>query len=224
MTCKTLRVACALAALAPAAAFAQHFEAVDNIPWPRLGRYPAYTPEPPQPTEIWASWSSLYDNNIFRLSNDANRQVLLGTNDTSETVHRLAGGFRHEGLVTGRQRIRVEARGEYNLFQNFSELNHFAYGLRGEWLWELTNDLSGSVGYERRTRMIDLAAVQRPLKDIIAEDHGFVNGAWRIGPSMRARAGLDALRAKHEDESLAAGNSRSLTFTGGLDYVSTLGK
>jgi len=223
MTCKTLRVACALAALAPAAAFAQHFEAVDNIPWPRLGRYPAYTPEPPQPTEVWASWSSLYDNNIFRLSNDANRQVLLGTNDTSETVHRLAGGFRHEGLVTGRQRIRVEARGEYNLFQNFSELNHFAYGLRGEWLWELTNDLSGSVGYERRTRMIDLAAVQRPLKDIIAEDHGFVNGAWRIGPSMRARAGLDALRGKHEDESLAAGNSRSLTFTGGLDYVSTLG-
>src|SRR5690348_6989007 len=118
MTCKTLRVALALATLAPAAAFAQHFEAVDNIPWPRLGRYPAYTPEPAQPTEIWASGSYLHDNNIFRLSNDANRQALLGTNDTSETVYRLQAGFRHEGLVAGRQRIRVEARGELNLFQN----------------------------------------------------------------------------------------------------------
>jgi hypothetical protein len=138
-------------------------------------------------------------------------------------VWRLAAGFRHEGLVAGRQRIRVEARGEQYLFQNFDQLNHFAYGLRGEWLWELTNDFSGSVGYERRTRLIDLAAVQRPLKDIIVEDHGFVNGAWRIGPSMRARAGLDALRGKHEDEALAAGNARSLTFTGGLDYVTNLG-
>jgi len=223
MTCKTLRVAFALAALAPAAAFAQHFEAVDNIPWPRLGRYPAYTPEPAKPTEVWASASYLHDNNIFRLSNDQNRQAVLGTNDTSENVYRLLGGFRHEGLVTGRQRIRVEARGEFNLFQNFSELNHFAYGLRGEWLWEITNDLSGAVGYERRTRLIDLAAVQRPLKDIIVEDHGFVNGAWRIGPSMRARAGLDALRGKHEDESLNAAATRSLTFTGGLDYVTSLG-
>jgi len=50
-----------------------------------------------------------------------------------------------------------------------------------------------------------------------------VNGAWRIGPSMRARGAVDAVRGKHEDPALAAANSRALSGTAGLDYVTALG-
>jgi len=65
--------------------------------------------------------------------------------------------------------------------------------------------------------------VQRPIKDIIAEDHGFVAGAWRLGPSMRLRGALDATRQKHEDTDFAAADARALTGTGGIDYVTSVG-
>jgi hypothetical protein len=217
-----LRAALALALAAPAVALAQHFEAVDNIPWPRFGRFPAYPPEPPKDTEFWVHGSMLHDDNIFRLSKDANKQALLGTDDGSDNVYRLGLGARTEQRIVGRQSIRLEARGDYYAFQNFDALNNFSYGLRGEWLWEVTNDLTGALGYERRTRLADLAQLQRPVKDMIDEDHGFVNGAWRIGPSMRLRGAVDALRAKHENGDSAA-DSRALTGTTGLDYISSLG-
>src|SRR3954468_6729760 len=223
MTRISLRAALVMALLAPAAAFAQHFEAVDNIPWPRLGRYPAYPPEAPKATEFWVNGGALHDNNVFRLSKDANRQALLGTTDASDDIYRLEVGARHEQLIAGRQRIRLEARGDQYVFRNFDQLNNFAYGLRGEWLWEVTNDFNGSLGYERRTRLTDLAQLQAPIKDMIAEDHAFLNGAWRIGPSMRLRGGVDATRAEHQDNARAAANTRALTGTAGLDYVTALG-
>jgi hypothetical protein len=223
MTHRILRAAIVLVLLSPAAALAQHFEAVDNIPWPRLGRYPAYPPEPPRDTEIYARAGAVHDNNLFRLSPDANRQAILGTNDGSDDVYRVGAGIRHEMRIAGRQSIRLEARGDELKYSNFSQLDHFEYGLRGEWLWEVTNDVNGALGYERRTRLIDLAQVQAPVKDIIVEDHGFLNGAWRIGPSMRLRGALDALRGSHSDNTLAAGDSHALTGTLGVDYVTALG-
>src|SRR3954447_796824 len=104
-----LHAALALALLAPAAAIAQHFEAVDNIPWPVLGRFPAYPAEPPRPTEWWVRAGALRDNNIFRFADGVNRRNLLGSDDPSDEVLRVGAGIRHELLVTGRQRLRLGA-------------------------------------------------------------------------------------------------------------------
>jgi hypothetical protein len=218
-----LQAALALALLAPAAAFAQHFEAVDNIPWPTLGRFPAYPPpEAARPTELYVRAGVLRDNNIFRFADGVNRRNLLGNSDNpSDEVLRVGGGIRHESVVTGRQRLRLAASADNYSYHRHSLLDHVNYGLRGEWLWEFTNDLSGAVGYERRHRLVDLAQLQRPVKDMITEDHAFVNGAYRLGPSVRLRGAVDGAKA-NRDLSEAA-NSRALTLLGGVDYVTTLG-
>jgi hypothetical protein len=217
-----LRAALALALLAPGAALAQHFEAVDNIPWPTLGRFPAYPPEAGRPTEFYVRAGLLRDNNIFRFSDGVNRRNLLGSNDNpSDEVIRVGGGIRHEFLVTGRQRLRLAATGDQYSYHRHTVLNHVNYGLRGEWLWEVTNDLSGAVGYERRHRLVDLAQLQRPVKDMITEDHAFVNGAYTLGPSVRLRGAVDG--AKGSRDLNDAANSRALTVLGGVDYVTTLG-
>ena len=219
-----LQAALALALLAPAAAFAQHFEAVDNIPWPTLGRFPAYPPEAARPTEIYVRAGALRDNNIFRFADGVNRRNLLGNSDNpADEVLRVGAGIRHELLVTGRQRLRLAASGDQYSYHRNSLLNHVNYGLRGEWLWELGNDLSGALGYERRHRLADLAQLQRPVKDMITEDHAFVNGAYRLGPSVRLRGAVDGAKAKRSESVFNANNSRALTVLGGVDYVTTLG-
>jgi hypothetical protein len=219
----TINAAAAIAFLAPAAAFAQNFQAVDTIPWPDGGRFPAYAGEPLRPTEVWVQGGLLHDNNIFRLSKDVNTRAVLGNDNRSETIGRLGAGIRHEMLVAGRQRLRLEARGDQYVYHDHSLLNHFEYGLRGEWLWEFTNDLSGAVGYDRRTRLIDLAQQQRPIKDTITEDHAYANGAYRLGPSVRLRGALDGTNAKHSDSALQAAGIHATSVIGGVDYVTTLG-
>lgn len=220
---KTIQAAVALALAAPAAAFAQHFEAVDTIPWPYLGRFPAYAVEPLRPTEIWVQGGLLHDNNVFRFSKDANVRALTGHDERADTIARLGAGIRHEQRVFGRQRVRLEARGEQFSFQENSLLDHFAYGLRGEWLWEFTNDLSGTLGYERRRRLVDMAQLQRPVKDLVIEQHAFATAAYMLGPSVRLRGALDGTKGEHSDTGREAANARVDSVIGGIDYVTTLG-
>ena len=219
----TINAAAAIALLAPAAAFAQttNFQTIDTIPWPDSGRFPAYTGEGLRPTEVWVQGGLLHDNNVLRLSSGAPNPT--GITSRSETIGRLGAGFRHEQLVAGRQRLRFEGRGDQYVFDKNSGLDHFSYGLRGEWLWELTNDLSGAAGYERRKRLVDLAQLQRPVKDMITEDHAYANGAYRLGPSVRLRGGLDWTKARRSEAVTQADNIRATSAIGGVDYVTTLG-
>src|SRR3954452_16155902 len=111
---KSHRVHAAVAAalLAPAAAFAQSFNAVDTIPWPSTGRFPAYPVSPPRPTEICAQAGAVYDSNVFRLSKDAHTRAILVDDTRSDTIALFGAGIRHEQLIAGRQRLRLEARGD----------------------------------------------------------------------------------------------------------------
>jgi hypothetical protein len=218
----TIQAAVAIAFLAPAAAFAQAFNTVDTIPWPSTGRFPAYPANPPRPTEVWAQAGVVYDSNVFRLSKDANTRALLGNDTRSDTIARFGAGIRHEQLIAGRQRVRFEARGDQYQYNQNSLLNHFEYGLRGEWLWQVTNDLAGAIGFDRRQRLIDLAQSRAPVKDLIIEDHAFVNGAYQLGPSIRLRSSLDGVRAKHSEVVRENDQLHSTTVIGGVDYVTPL--
>jgi exopolysaccharide biosynthesis operon protein EpsL len=222
MTRNITRAAVALAFLAPGAGLAQQFNTVDTIPWPALGRFPAYQTQLPRPTEMWVQAGALHDSNLFRLSSGADANRVLGSSDRSDTVIRAGGGIRHEQLIAGRQRLRLEASGDQYSYHRYTQLNHVAYRLAGTWLWELGNDLSGTVGYERRRRLIDLAGIQRPIKDLITEDHLFASGAYLLGPSVRLRGGVDGFKGSHSAVSGEFANSTITTVTGGADYVTTL--
>ncbi len=219
----TLHAAVLLALAAPGAALAQHFDAVDTIPSATGGRFPAYGIEPPRPTEVYVRGGIVHDDNVFRLSNSANAQAILGTSDRSETITRAGVGIRHEQRIFGRQSIRLAANLDQYDYKRFSLLNHTEYGFRGEWLWEFTNDLSGTAGFERRHRLVDLAQRQRAVKDMITEDHAFLTGAYLLGPTVRLRGGLDGARGRHSDATANAADVRTTTATGAIEYVTPLG-
>ena len=210
MNRRLLQAAVALALAAPGAALAQ-FLPIEQIPWPSSGRFPAYPVEAPRPTEVYVQGGWYYDSNILRQP----------TGEESDWALRAGAGIRHEQRIVGRQSVRLQARGDQYKFNRFDNLDHFAYALRGEWLWEFTNDLNGSLGFEREQRLVDLA--QRTGDDLVVENHGFVNGTYRLGPNTRLRGGLDAVRNDRDDEAFANAELRSNSVFVGADYVTPLG-
>lgn len=200
----------ALAAALPGAAAA--FDAVDTQIYPSSGFFPAYPASGTAalPFQLWGQAGIMSDNNIFRRS----------ANEESEQIARFGAGVRNDIRVYGRQTIRLQAEANAYVYNNFSDLDHVAYGLLGEWRWELGNDLSGTVGYTRRKFQADLAEVARGVRDLITDNRFYANGQWRLGPSVRLRAGADYAVIERPLRTIAELRTAGATF--GADYVSGL--
>lgn len=187
------------------------FEAVDALRPSSSGRFPAYAGEPATLSEFWVQGGVMLDSNILRSS--------AGT--PTETVGRVGIGGRKDLYVLGRQMVRLEGRVDAYGFNRFSELDNIGYGGNAEWHWELGNDLSGVLGASRRHYQRDLSQTQRSTRDMITETRYLANGAYRLGPSFRVRAGAELLDF---DDSVANANElRTASGVVGLDYVTGLG-
>jgi len=220
MISRWMRAIGLLALAAPAAALA--FEAVDTIPYPSRGGFPeAYGRDPTYPTTLWAQAGLMFDSNPFRLNDAADTQALLGKDERSDAVMRYGVGAGHVANIFGRQRVRLAARGEYFDYLRYNTLDHFAYGLGAEWLWEVTNDLSGTVGYARAQGLGDPAEVQRPIKDEITTSSLFADAAYRLGPNVRLRGGVAQDRGQREGDRPTL-NTHASTVRAGIDYVTGL--
>jgi hypothetical protein len=199
-----------LAVLAPllaAAPAALAFETVDTLPWPSRGRFPAYVAEPLQPTDYWVEGGVMRDDNVLR------RQSAR----EGDTIARVGAGMRYEQRIVGRQRLRFDGRVDGYGFQNFDTLNHVAYAVAGNWLWEVGNDLSGTVIAARERRLADLGERQEATLDLITLTRLAATGAYRLGPSTRVRAGIDYTRGERSLRPDVNLRGTSLVF--GADYV-----
>ena len=188
------------------------FETVDTMVFPSSGRFPAYPAEEIRPYEVYVQGGLMHDTNVLRSN----------ANAENENIFRFGAGGRLEQRVVGRQRIRLEARGDYFLFDKFSDLNHFAYAGGATWLWELGNDLTGTLGYARTHRLASLTETQRAVQRMVTTDDVFGTAAYALGPNVRLRAlGLYARGVRRAPgEETGAFGGRTATF--GIDYVTPL--
>jgi hypothetical protein len=191
---------------APASAF----EAIDTTPWPSLGGFPAYPPESAGQTAVWAQAGILRDDNVLRTE----------TGPQSDNYARYGGGIRHESRLIGRQRVRFEARGDYYDYRNNNELDHFAYGLAGEWLWEIGNNWAGSVFLAQTKRQVDMAETQAARLDTAISQRLGATASYLISPGFRLRGGL---LGTHDERSEGTDSeTRTGTVTAAAEYVSRL--
>jgi hypothetical protein len=219
MISRWMRAAGALA-LAPAVALA--FEAVDTVPYPSRGAFPeAYDRDPVYPMELSAQVGLMYDSNPFRLSDGADTSAVLGKPERSDAIMRYGVELRHIARVFGRQSVRVHARGDYYDYLRYSALDHFAYVLTGEWQWEVTNNFSGTLGWDRTYRLGDFDDVQRPARDRITSDRLYATGAYRVTPDWRVRAGADRRNAERTGDRPDV-STDATTVRVGIDYVTPL--
>jgi len=202
--------AAGLLALAPAAALA--FETVDTLPYPSLGRFPAWPGDTvTRPTTWWTYAGAMHDSNVLRRS----------TGERSEIIARIGVGARTDIRFFERQSLVLEGIGEYYDYGRFDSLDHFAYALRGEWFWQLGNQLDGTAGYTRRRRQVDLGELQAEIRDLVVEDRMFLTGAYRFTPDWRLTGATEYVRTDRETSDAA--ELRRSTVRGGIDYVTPLG-
>jgi hypothetical protein len=212
--------AIALAALAPAAALA--FETIETIPYPSRGGFPdAYDRDPAYPVNLWAQAGLMFDSNPFRLNDDANTRAVLGKDERWDTVMRVGVGADYFQTIYSRQAIRLTARGDYYDYLRYDTFDNFSYGIGAEWLWELTSDLTGTVGYGRTQGLGDPAEVQAPVKDEVTTNRSYAEAAYRLGPSVRLRGGAENEHGQREGDRPTV-SSDVTTFRGGIDYVTGL--
>ena len=178
--------AVALALAAPSAALA--FETVDSLPFPSTGAFPAWVADPVGPWTIFAYGGLMYDSNAFRAP----------VNEQGDMVARLGAGGRLIQRVVGRQAILLEGYGEYYDFQDLNEIDHFGYGARGEWLYEIGNNINGAAGYSRVRRHGDLGEFRIERRVMVTTERAFVDGGYRFHPDWRIFGGAEVTRSEDD--------------------------
>jgi len=192
---------------------ARAFETVDTLPYASGGRFYAYPPDEIRPYELYGEAGLMHDTNILRQS--ANAEI--------DKVSRFGIGGRLDQRVVGRQSVQLEARGDQYLFDRFSELNHFAYSGSANWLWEVGNDWTGTIGYARTHRLASLTETQRAIRRMVTTDDITGTAAWRVGPSFRLRGLAGYGRGVRDTPGEDRVTLGTRTFTAGADYVTALG-
>ena len=200
-----------LVLLLAAPATAPAFEAIDELAFPSTGGFPAYPREGELPRNFYLQAGMLRDDNILR--REAGRE--------SETVFRLGAGANVTQRLWGRQSVYLEARGDQYFFNNFRELDHFAYGILGELRWEAGNQLSGTLGYGRRNFLVDLSERLTIARDEVTENNVYATAAYRVTPRWRVRGSAEWLDLDRPELASAGTDVRSVT--GGLEYVTPRG-
>jgi hypothetical protein len=196
--------------LAFASPLAFAYEAIDTLPWPSFGIYPAYPREEGRPTDVWLQAGFLRDDNVLRTE----------TGEQSDTILRYGGGIRHEARVVGRQRVRLDARGDYYDYRHFNDLDHFAYSVAGDWLWEIGNNWSGTVLIGQAKRQTDMGETQADRLDTAVTSRLAATAAYLVTPGFRLRGGLAGVHA--DRKTAAETETRAQTITAAADYVSPL--
>src|ERR1044071_2777500 len=204
------RVTALAAALSLAAPRAHAFEATDTMGWPSRGFSPASPADETRPTGIMLEAGVMRDDNVLRTE----------TNPQSDTITRVGGAFRHEQRIVGRQRFRLDARGDYYKYDHPPDLDHGAYALGGGWLWEIGNNLAGTVTAGYVHRQADPSETQANRLDLVKSATVGGTAVYLITPGLRLRGGLTGDRGARTPAGKTKSHAASAIAAG--QYVSPL--
>lgn len=140
----------------------------------------------PDTLQFRAAQSFQYDSNIFRLSDQANTQAVLGRSERSDMVSTTTVGFRLNKPV-GLQRFEAGANLELNKYSRFSNLDFNAVSYAAAWRWSLTPSFHGNLTTDRREFADNAADVQnqgqvnrRTDKSTVLDAEYEIDGVWRV--------------------------------------------
>jgi hypothetical protein len=163
------------------------------------------------PWSVFAYGGLMHDSNALRRE----------SGEESDVVARVGAGGRATGRLIGRQRFLLEGFGEYFDFDKFSEVDHFGYGARGHFLWEVGNDVNGALGYERRRRHAELGEFRAVRRAMVTTARTFVDGGYRFHPNWRIFGVVENNRAERGGVDVADVDTNRVR--GSLTYTTPLG-
>lgn len=130
--------------------------------------------------------SIMHDSNVFRLSDSANAQAVIGTPDRDDTVAVTTAGFKINKPY-GLQRFELDANIEDHHYSRFSYLDFTAVNYAAAWRWSFTPALHGNLTTDRREYVDPYADVQgfgqvnrRTNRSTVFDAEYELDGVWRL--------------------------------------------
>lgn len=136
--------------------------------------------------QFYASEDVQHDSNVFRLSDSANAQTLIGTPSRSDTTAVTTLGFKLNKPI-GLQRFEFDANIEDHRYKRFTNLDFTGVNYAAAWRWSFTPALHGNVTADRREYVDTTADVQsagqlnrRTARSNLVDAEYELDGAWRL--------------------------------------------
>ena len=172
--------------------------------------------------EVFAAENVTYDDNLFRLSQDVDPKTAIGSDKKSDTISTTSVGVNLD-LPYSLQRFQANLTWFANRYQRFDELNFNGHTGRAAWLWSVTPELTGDLGYTDTETLSNFATKPGPtarVKDILRTKQGFADGVWFPVASWRLHAGAAAVEQRHSDPGQQFNDIDTATGAAGVSYVS----
>lgn len=161
--------------------------------------------------------SFIRDDNLFRLSDSADPQSLLGTGSRSDTISRTEALLKVD-LPVSRQRFLIDVGLAHLRYDRFSFLNHDAYTSSGKWLWELGNRFRGDVILEQNKTLTGFTDFRRPVRNLGTYSRGSASGYYWFHPEWGVGGALGHVRSNNSSQVLADADNRNDIFEVGLQH------
>ncbi len=164
----------------------------------------------------------VYDNNFFRLSDQADPMLIIGKNDKSEFIKQLTAGFDMDWTIS-RQHILIKASANQNWFQNFSSLDYTGWNTEAEWNWHLGSNLDGEIGYANIETLGSFSQLNGLINNLQNNQNSFANAAYLFHPNGKVKFGLFRTENQFDDESRQFSNNTEDNAQLDLQYLSPIG-
>ncbi len=174
--------------------------------------------------ELFAAENITYDSNVFRLSKSLDPQTALGTDHKDDWISTTQLGV-NVNVPYSLQRFQLNYTWLGNRYQRFDQLNYNGHAGRAAWLWSITPELTGDVGYTDTETLANFANLGTPgivaptNKDLLRTKQGFVNAVWFPVASWRLHAGGATVEQTHSDPIQRINDIETDTGVVGASYV-----
>ncbi|CAN5404781.1 hypothetical protein BH10PSE16_BH10PSE16_20140 [soil metagenome] len=166
-----------------------------------------------------AGQSFQHDSNIFRLSDSADNQTVLGSSERSDTISVTTVGAKIDKPY-GLQRFEFEINANRYIYKNFSKLDFTAVNYAAAWRWSLTPAFHGSLTTDRQEYTDNTSDVQnsgqlnrRTDRFTLLDAEYEIDGPWRLVGGVFERNSTNSQPFTFE------GDSRVRGAEGGVKYV-----
>ncbi|MEO5659622.1 MAG: XrtB/PEP-CTERM-associated polysaccharide biosynthesis outer membrane protein EpsL [Polaromonas sp.] len=127
-----------------------------------------------------------YDSNIFRLSDSADAQAVLGTSKRSDMIAVTSVGIKLDKQYS-LQRFEFDVNADRYSYKEFTNLDFTAVNYAAAWRWSLTPRLHGNLTTDRRQYIDNTADVQnsgqvnrRTNRSTLFDAEYGIGGPWRV--------------------------------------------
>ena len=158
-----------------------------------------------QPLQLKLFGGLKYDSNLFRLSDEADPQTAIGSDEKSDIIYQLGVGGRYE-LKQSRQKFIAEATVTESKYQNFDNLDNTSNNLLGDWQWQLGNDWNGDLGVGHRRYLESFSNFQTNVRDMVSQDRIFGSANYLLHSRLKFTLDADWYDTEHSDQGRTALN------------------